>query len=143
MGGTTEGDNYNVPTTLVELVLQQAGWRTIQLGVSLPAETICAAVEDHHPQMVWLSVSHIADRDGFVSQYARIQEVIDGSAKIAIGGRALTEEVRRQVKSDIFCDSLTILQEFASKHCKSAPELSSRSGSLANPAARKTMAAPP
>ena len=36
MGGTAEGDIYQIPNAMVELVLRHTGWETIALGAGLP-----------------------------------------------------------------------------------------------------------
>jgi methanogenic corrinoid protein MtbC1 len=112
LGGTPEGDTYRLPTQMVELVLRELGWRAISLGSSLPLASIQAAVERHHPQLVWLSASHLEDEARFLNGYGELYANLPSETAIVVGGRGLTEHVRREMKYATFCDNLTHLQTF-------------------------------
>jgi methanogenic corrinoid protein MtbC1 len=112
MGGTPVGDFYDVPTMLVELVLRQNGWQATSLGSSLPFDTLIAAIKENQPKLFWLSVSHIADQEAFVRDYRRLYEVAAGKTKLIVGGRALSEEVRKQIQYAAYCDNLQHLEAY-------------------------------
>ena len=63
-GGTLSGDPYTVANTMVEVVLREAGWRTVNLGCGLPVAAIAAAVIDLRPQLLWLSLSEPGPAEG-------------------------------------------------------------------------------
>ena len=44
MGGTSEGDFYQVANQLIEIVFREAGWRTISLGSGVPFSSMLSAV---------------------------------------------------------------------------------------------------
>ncbi|QDT47312.1 MerR family regulatory protein [Symmachiella dynata] len=115
IGGALAGDHYSLSTTLVELVLREDGWNAETLGNNLPAETLVHAIQQKQPKLFWISASHIADRSQFLLDveqlYATAQ--VNGTA-LAIGGRAMTEELRKQMKAHAFCDTLGHLESFAS-----------------------------
>ena len=67
IGGAPEGDPYQLPTALVELALRQVGWQATSLGNNVPLESFRQATHDCNPQLVWLSVSSIADPLVFVA----------------------------------------------------------------------------
>lgn len=114
IGGTLATDAYTLPTTMVELTLREAGWRAESFGSGLPAETVCAALRECRPRLLWLSVSHFADLDGFLESYEHVYATAAQlGVAIVAGGYALTEEVRRQLRYVTYCDKLQHLVAFA------------------------------
>jgi len=113
IGGAPEGDPYTLAGRMVELVLRAAGWQAVSLGSSLPFSTLSQAVRQRKPRLFWLSVSSIDGEEQFLGQYEQFHtEAVKGTA-IVIGGRALTEPIRRRMKYCSHCDSLQQLKEFA------------------------------
>lgn len=110
LGGTPEGDHYELPTGMVELLLRQQGWRATSLGVSLPISTLAAAVRELQPQLFWLSVSHLQDVESFLREYDLLYAA--APTALVVGGRALTEPIRKQMRYAAFCDNLRHLESF-------------------------------
>lgn len=113
IGGAPEGDRYSLPTALVELIFRQQGWRTQSLGNHLPISTLLAAVEAHRPRVLWLSVSHLEDERRFGDEYNWLYSQMPADVAIVVGGRALSEPLRRQMQYASFCDNLRHLEAFA------------------------------
>lgn len=113
LGGTAEKDIYTIPTLMVELVLKQLGFQTMQLGSALPVDTIVAAINDHQPKLVWLSVSHIANVDTFLVNHRKLYEAAKSSKALVVGGRALSADLRKRMKYTVFCDTLAHLESFS------------------------------
>jgi methanogenic corrinoid protein MtbC1 len=114
IGGAPEGDQYSLPTQIVELVLRESGWRTMNLGANLPLETVAAAVAQHKPRMLWLSVSHLANEDRFVDDFRKLSKNLPGETVVVIGGRALTDQLRPRLDYTGHCDNMQQLASFAS-----------------------------
>lgn len=114
IGGTMHGDQYSIPVTMAELVLRDAGWHACSLGNSLPAESLMKAMNESDAQLFWLSISHIEDEAVFVREFADISSAATrrGMA-LVVGGRALNETVRRELKYSAFCDTMQHLDQFA------------------------------
>lgn len=114
IGGTIEGDPYCLPTMMVELALREIGWKAMSLGTMLPVTTLVEAVRENQPQLLWISVSTIPSVPEFLDEYARLQDVASrlGTA-IAVGGRALTTDIRQQMTYSAYCDTLRHLVTFA------------------------------
>jgi excisionase family DNA binding protein len=55
VGGGPAGDPYLLPSLLASLVLQEAGWRTIDLGPDTPDAALIAAAHRHGATLVWRS----------------------------------------------------------------------------------------
>ncbi|MCA9079038.1 MAG: B12-binding domain-containing protein [Planctomycetaceae bacterium] len=114
VGGTLDGDPYTLASSMVELVLRDLGWRAASLGNMLPFSTLRAALCDTCPRLFWLSISSIRDLDSFYEQFADLWELTqDNGVALAVGGKALTEDVRRQIHYSAFCDTFEHLASFA------------------------------
>jgi len=55
IGGGPAGDPYLLPSLLASLVLQEAGWRTIDFGADTPDTALLAAAHRHDASLVWRS----------------------------------------------------------------------------------------
>jgi len=105
LGATPAGDPYTLATRMAECVARESGWRATSLGANLPFKTILKAVEKRNPRLLWLSVSAIDDSAAFLRQYELFQQHLPPSLAIVVGGRALTEECRRQMRFSAYCDT--------------------------------------
>ncbi len=114
IGGSPSADYYSQPSQLVELVLRQNQWRTVNLGTNLPLQTIANAVNTYHPQMLWLSVSHLENPDSFILDFEEMRKELPAEIFIVIGGRALTDNLRPRLKYTAHCDNMQQLAAFAS-----------------------------
>jgi len=113
LGGTLTHDVYVLPTTMVEVVLREAGWRAESYGNGLPVATLCEAIHDTRPALVWLSVSHIDSRTAFLAEYAQLEHAAAAhQAALVVGGQALDECLRREMRYSAFCDTLRHLLSF-------------------------------
>jgi methanogenic corrinoid protein MtbC1 len=112
IGGAIEGDQYYLATTMVELVLRDAKWNAKSLGNNLPLDTLNAAIKQHSPRVFWISASHMADESNFIESYSNLYDEFGRDVAFVVGGRALTEEVRQQMKYAAFCDNLEHLGAF-------------------------------
>ncbi len=112
IGAAIDGDPYRLPTRMVELVLRECGWNATSLGSSLPFATLRRAIDKTRPQLFWLSASSIADEQQFLQQYQKFYAEIGQQVPVVVGGRALTEPVRRQMKYAAYCDNLQHLEAF-------------------------------
>ena len=113
IGGAAAGDQYSLGTSMAELVLRDVKWNAISLGDNLPFETISAAIREYRPKMFWLSCSHIADESEFLTGYGELYEEFGLDIAFVVGGYALTEEIRQQMKFSAYCDNMQHLEGFA------------------------------
>jgi methanogenic corrinoid protein MtbC1 len=114
IGATVEGDPYSLTGLLAELVLLELGWQARFLGSELPYDTIVQAVEDLSPRMLWLSISSLVDTDDFVRNYRRLYEIcLSQQCAVVVGGRAISESLRRQIQYASYGDNLKHLRAFA------------------------------
>ena len=113
IGGAAAGDPYLLGTTMAELVLRQAGWRAASLGNNLPLPSLMAAIEAQRPRLFWLSCSHIANVEQFLADYQKLYDRVSDRTAIVVGGVALNEQLRGQIKFSAYCENMQRLEAFA------------------------------
>jgi MerR family transcriptional regulator, light-induced transcriptional regulator len=114
IGGGPEGDPYLLANLLAEMALMGQGWQVINLGPNTPLSSFRAALTRTRPRLLWLSASHLVAPATFLEQYrALYQEAARLRTAVAVGGQALTEEVRSQMPYTTFGDGMTHLVAFA------------------------------
>jgi excisionase family DNA binding protein len=114
IGATVEGDNYSLPVTMAEIVLRSVGWNAWLLGCSIPIESMIRAIEQHQPGLFWISVSHMPDEATLIAGLNMLFEAASKtSTAVAVGGRALTPEIRTQLRYSAYCDTMQHLEGFA------------------------------
>lgn len=120
IGGTLAGDWYRLPTSMCELVLLDAGWNAISMGTDLPFETWHAALEARKPQLLWVSVSYVHNREQFLTQYPALFDHAQRlGIPVVLGGQAFDDSLRSLVRFTTFCDNMRELESFASSWKKS------------------------
>ena len=114
LGGGPEGDHYLLANLLVGLALRGVGWRVANLGPNTPFRSLRQATIDLRPRLVWLSCSHFADPEAFLRDYAEFYCHAERSGiAVAVGGRALTESMRRRMTFTHFGDRIGHLAAYA------------------------------
>lgn len=113
IGGAAMGDQYILGTTMAELVLRDAKWNANSLGDNLPFDSLAAAIRESCPKLFWLSCSHIVDETEFLKGYQELYEEFSLDVAFVVGGYALTENVRQQMKFSAYCDNMQHLAGFA------------------------------
>ena len=113
-GGTLTGDTCTLSTMIVELILRDGGWDAISLGVSIPAASMVQAILDTKPKLFWVSVTKIEDPKRFVRDFKQLADAAESTCTVlVVFGRALTEELRRQITFCCYCDTMQQLESFA------------------------------
>jgi MerR family transcriptional regulator, light-induced transcriptional regulator len=107
IGGTPVGDHYQLASSVVELTLRELGWNATNLGSNLPWSTLRQAVADYRPRMLWLSISEVVDDAEFITEHNRLYDAVSKDVAVIVGGRALTDNIRRQLSFTAHCDQLS------------------------------------
>jgi methanogenic corrinoid protein MtbC1 len=118
IGGAPMGDQYTLGTGMAELVLRDVKWQATSLGSNLPFETLAEAIRQSRPQLFWLSCSHIADAEEFLQSYRALYDEFSLDVAFVVGGYALTENIRRQMKFSAYCDNMQHLEGFGQTLCE-------------------------
>ncbi len=115
IGATCSGDHYSMPSKLVEVVLREAGWRAANFGANIPLKSLKSAVHLECPKLVWLSVSHVDNIAQFVLDLHEFWDSIPRDITLVVGGRALNDELRMQLRYryTAHCETLQQLSALA------------------------------
>jgi hypothetical protein len=82
--GTVQGDRHAGGVLMVSLILEQAGWRTINLGVDLPVREYLGAIRQRHCDA--LALSFVLSRN----IKKRFQELLQiRGLPVFVGGRSI------------------------------------------------------
>lgn len=114
VGGTVDGDPYTLAPAMAELVLRDLGWKATSLGNMLPFASLLHAMCDTRPRLFWVSVSAIRDTEQFLREFEKLSSLaFDNSISLIVGGKALSEEIRREMRYSGFCDNFRHLANYA------------------------------
>jgi excisionase family DNA binding protein len=114
VGAAPEGDQSALATLLCQMVLLDAGWDAVDLGPNTPLKSLCLAIRELRPQLVWLSISHIVDSESFRrDQQSLFRATQAADAALVIGGQALDEDLRAALSYTAYGDGLKHLAAFA------------------------------
>ena len=118
IGACPEGDLYTLSGLLCELSLREMGWNVINLGPNLPLSSFAKAVKVHSPQLAWLSITHLTDRERFIREYRAFHEVATQTkTAVCLGGSALDSPLRARIVAGGFGERVAHLAEFARNVC--------------------------
>jgi excisionase family DNA binding protein len=115
IGGTPEGDNYQLPTAMVELALCECGWNAKSLGCNLPMSEFSAAVLEYRPRVLWVSISWLMDEHKFVRDFNAMVDSVPSETAVLIGGRAATDALRPRLRYTGHCDGIRHLVNLAKR----------------------------
>ena len=115
IGGTPSGDDYRLPTQMVELVLGECGWRATSLGSSLPTATLSAAAEKQKPDLFWLSVSHVEDDAELTEGLRELRDHLPATIQLVLGGQSLKDAHVEAMQPATVCTNLRELHGLAAK----------------------------
>jgi methanogenic corrinoid protein MtbC1 len=114
VGAAPEGDQSVLGTLLAQMVLLDAGWDAVNLGPDTPIKSLCVAIDELHPKLVWLSISHREIDDAFQRAYMKLYRHTQAAGiPLVIGGRALFEASRAKLPYTAYGDGLTHLAALA------------------------------
>jgi len=114
IGGTIEGDFYQIATSMAELTLRESGWRAENLGSGIPFSSIRTAILHQEPRLVWLSISYIADENAFRQRMSELWGTCDErGVALLIGGQSFTETWRKELRYSCYAESFSHTRNFA------------------------------
>lgn len=113
LGAAPEDDPYLVAGMVVQLTMAEAGWKSIFLGPNMPLDSLALAAETEKPRLVFLSASHLADREKFRRDYLELHRRCRAfNVAIVLGGQAIDEELRSELPWAFCGHSMSQLVDF-------------------------------
>ena len=110
VGGAPSSDPYMLPGLMASAVLADQGYREVNLGPDTPPSAFLAAVEEHQPDLVWLSLTaHLQTEQIESVMHDLIEPLKDREVQIVIGGQGAVH--RRNQWPDVV-RVLTTMQAF-------------------------------
>jgi len=97
--GTVKGDLHDIGKNLVIMMLEGAGFKVIDLGVDVAAETFASAVQEHQPQVIGLSALLTTTMAEMKNSLEQIKQ-FDRNLKVIIGGAPVTQEYADSIGAD-------------------------------------------
>jgi 5-methyltetrahydrofolate--homocysteine methyltransferase len=99
--GTVEGDLHDIGKNLVRMMLEGAGFETVDLGKDVPPETFVAAVREQQPSILGLSALLTTTMPAMKDTIEALEEAgLRGSVKIMVGGAPVTAAFAEEIGAD-------------------------------------------
>jgi 5-methyltetrahydrofolate--homocysteine methyltransferase len=101
--GTVAGDLHDIGKNLVKMMLEGAGFETIDVGKDVHPETFVAAVREHQPDILGLSALLTTTMPGMKATIEALEEAgLRDSVKIMIGGAPVTAAFAEEIGADAY-----------------------------------------
>jgi 5-methyltetrahydrofolate--homocysteine methyltransferase len=101
--GTVKGDLHDIGKNLVKMMLEGAGFETVDLGTDVEAQAFVTAVREHKPRLVGMSALLTTT---MVQMRATIEALVEAGLreqiKIMVGGAPVTEAFAREIGADAY-----------------------------------------
>jgi 5-methyltetrahydrofolate--homocysteine methyltransferase len=101
--GTVEGDLHDIGKNLVRMMLEGAGFETVDLGKDVRAENFVAAVREHQPNILGLSALLTTTMPAMKTTIEALEEAgLRNSVKIMVGGAPVTAAFAEEIGADAY-----------------------------------------
>jgi 5-methyltetrahydrofolate--homocysteine methyltransferase len=101
--GTVKGDLHDIGKNLVKMMLEGAGFETVDLGTDVEPGAFVEAVRAHQPVLVGMSALLTTT---MVQMRATVEALVEAgvrdSVKIMVGGAPVTEAFAREIGADAY-----------------------------------------
>jgi 5-methyltetrahydrofolate--homocysteine methyltransferase len=101
--GTVKGDVHDIGKNLVDIMLEGAGFKVIDLGVQVAPEAFVEAIEEHEPDVVGFSAFLTTTMPMFKVNIEAIEKAgLRDKVAIMVGGAPVTQEYADAVGADAY-----------------------------------------
>lgn len=109
--GVVRGDIHDIGKNIVKLFLEAAGYRVIDLGRNVPAETFIEAIKTHHAEVLAIStlMSPTLENMAEVVDLVKSQDLYE-KVKIIIGGAAPDEKFAEAIGATYLHDATSAVK---------------------------------
>lgn len=99
--GTVKGDIHDIGKNMVAVMVKNHGYRVIDLGKNVPAESFVEAIVEHKAEFLGLSALMTTTMQEIPAVIALLREK-SPQTKVIIGGAVITEEFAQEAGADGF-----------------------------------------
>jgi len=97
VGGSLSPSVETLPSKLIGLGLELIGIRAIDLGGSLPPESLAQAAQDLQASVVWVTHTHVCNVESLLASHKVLREKLPVETRVIVGGGALSPALRRSL----------------------------------------------
>ena len=113
VGGCPANDFYQIPNMLVELILCDLGWHTINMGSNTPFESFLDGIKHFKAKLVWMSITEVSDIESFIEENKKIFDTTcESGSVLVLGGQGLVPAIRKKLKFHFYGDTLSHLGDY-------------------------------
>ena len=99
--GTVKGDVHDIGKNLVDIMLEGAGFKVVDLGVQIAPETFIDAIKEHKPDVVGFSAFLTTTMPMFKANINALEKAgIRDDVIVMVGGAPVTQEYADAVGAD-------------------------------------------
>jgi 5-methyltetrahydrofolate--homocysteine methyltransferase len=99
--GTVKGDVHDIGKNLVDIMLEGAGFKVVDIGVQVAPETFIDAIHEHEPDIVGFSAFLTTTMPMFKANINALQKAgIRDKVIVMVGGAPVTQEYADAVGAD-------------------------------------------
>jgi 5-methyltetrahydrofolate--homocysteine methyltransferase len=112
--GTVKGDLHDIGKNLVKMMLEGAGFETIDLGTDVEAQAFVDAVREHQPEMVGMSALLTTTMVNMKTTIEALEEAgLRNSVKVMVGGAPVTAAFAEEIGADAYAPDAATAVEVA------------------------------
>jgi 5-methyltetrahydrofolate--homocysteine methyltransferase len=101
--GTVKGDLHDIGKNLVKMMIEGAGFETVDLGTDVEPKDFVAAVREHQPDLLGMSALLTTTMVSMKSTIEALEEAgLRDSIKIMIGGAPVTKKFAKEISADAY-----------------------------------------
>ena len=101
--GTVEGDLHDIGKNLVKMMLEGAGFETIDLGTDVKPDVFVDAVREHQPKIVGMSALLTTTMVSMKATIEVLEEAgVRDAVKIMVGGAPVTAAFAEEIGADAY-----------------------------------------
>ncbi len=101
--GTVKGDLHDIGKNLVKMMVEGAGFETVDLGTDIEPANFVAAVREHNPDLLGMSALLTTTMVNMKATIEALEEAgLRDSVKIMIGGAPVTKKFAKEIGADAY-----------------------------------------
>ena len=101
--GTVQGDLHDIGKNLVKMMLEGAGFETIDLGTDIQPDVFVDAVREHQPRIVGMSALLTTTMVNMKTTIEALEEAgLRDTVKIMVGGAPVTAAFAEEIGADAY-----------------------------------------